>query len=111
MSDSPIITVIPADEMLRGRLAQVAAARAVGGQVFADLRHSQLMATLAKFTVLSRDEEAAARFQRFRAQGIRIGTMDLRIACITLEHDATLLPRHTVDFTKVPGLRVENWLD
>ncbi len=37
--------------------------------------------------------------------------MDLKIACIVLEYDATLLTRNTVDFAKVPGLRFENWLD
>jgi predicted nucleic acid-binding protein len=37
--------------------------------------------------------------------------MDLKIACIALEHDATLLSRNAVDLEKVPGLRVENWLD
>lgn len=37
--------------------------------------------------------------------------MDLRIACIALAHDATLLTRNTVDFAQVPALRVENWLD
>jgi len=28
-----------------------------------------------------------------------------------LSHDAMLLSRNLVDFVKVPGLRVENWLD
>jgi len=37
--------------------------------------------------------------------------MDLKIACLTLAHDATLLTRNTGDFGKVPGLRVANWLD
>jgi lipopolysaccharide transport system ATP-binding protein len=39
------------------------------------------------------------------------GAMDLRIACIVIEHDAVLLTRNTVDFGKVPGLKFENWLD
>ncbi len=51
------------------------------------------------------------RFAAFRAKGLRIGTLDLRIACIVLEYDATLLTRNSVDFAKVPGLRFENWLD
>ena len=49
------------------------------------------------------DAEAAARFQQFRARGIRIGAQDLKIACIALEHDAMLLTRNSVDFAKVPG--------
>ena len=41
----------------------------------------------------------------------RIGTLDLKIAAIAISHDALLLTRNLVDFAKVPGLRVENWLD
>ena len=37
--------------------------------------------------------------------------MDLKIAAIALSHAALLLSRNLVDFTRVPGLRVENWLD
>lgn len=35
---------------------------------------------------------------------MRIGTMDLKIACIALVHDALLLSAN------LPGLEVENWL-
>jgi tRNA(fMet)-specific endonuclease VapC len=41
----------------------------------------------------------------------QVGTQDLKIACICLAHDATLLTRNLADFEPVPGLRVENWLD
>jgi tRNA(fMet)-specific endonuclease VapC len=61
--------------------------------------------------VLSLDTESTAAFIRLRGQGVRIGTMDLRIASIALVHDATLLTRNTVDFAQVPGLRFEDWLD
>ncbi len=37
--------------------------------------------------------------------------MDLRIASIALEFDATVLTRNFADFKRIPGLRVENWLD
>jgi tRNA(fMet)-specific endonuclease VapC len=66
---------------------------------------------LAAFTLLPWDAEAAELFQRLRRQGVRIGSMDLKIGCIALAHDATLLTRNTVDFARVPGLRFENWLD
>ena len=56
------------------------------------------------------DAEAADLFVNLRRQGLRIGTMDLKIACVALAHDATLLSRNTTDFTEVPGLRFENWL-
>ena len=40
-----------------------------------------------------------------------LDTQDLKIACICLAHESTLLTRNVADFTPVPGLRVENWLD
>ena len=46
-----------------------------------------------------------------RRQGVRIGSMDLKIACIALVHGAILLTRNSSDFAHVPGLRIENWLD
>ena len=64
-----------------------------------------------RWLVLPFDQEAADLFRQFQKQRIRICTMDLKIACITIAHDATLLTRNTVDFAQVPGLRFENWLD
>jgi predicted nucleic acid-binding protein len=37
--------------------------------------------------------------------------MDLKIACITIVNQGTLLTRNSKDFAKVPGLHFENWLD
>lgn len=35
--------------------------------------------------------------------------MDLRIASIALVEDATVLTANTIDFEKVPGLRIDDW--
>jgi tRNA(fMet)-specific endonuclease VapC len=37
--------------------------------------------------------------------------MDLRIAAVAVAHDATLLSRNLSDFSKVPGLRAEDWTE
>ena len=37
------------------------------------------------------------------------GTMDLKIAAITIANDATLLTRNVVDFQRIPNLRIEDW--
>jgi len=50
-------------------------------------------------------------FLNLRRQGVRIGSLDLKIACIALAQDVTLLTRNTTDFTQVPDLQLENWLD
>jgi tRNA(fMet)-specific endonuclease VapC len=56
------------------------------------------------------DEHAAKRFGDFRRQRIRIGTQDLKIASIALEHNAMLLSANISDFQQVPSLRVKDWL-
>lgn len=104
-------TVITVEEELRGILARTNRARDDGERVLAYHKLMERVAFFARWVVLSLDVESCAAFSRFRSLGIRIGTQDLRIACITLAHDATLLTRNTVDFAQVPGLRFENWLD
>jgi predicted nucleic acid-binding protein len=36
--------------------------------------------------------------------------MDLKIASIALVHGATLISRNVTDFSKVPDLKVADWL-
>jgi tRNA(fMet)-specific endonuclease VapC len=57
------------------------------------------------------DNLAATKFQEIKRQRLRLGTMDQKIAAIVLAHDAVLLTRNVTDFKKVPGLRIENWID
>jgi len=65
----------------------------------------------ASWLVLPWDDDAADRFDSLQSLRRQVGTQDLKIACISLAHDATLLTRNLMDFKPVPGLRVENWLD
>jgi len=59
--------------------------------------------------VLLYDEACERKFNELRAQKIRIGTRDLRIAATALVHDLTLVTRNHKDFSRVPGLRIEDW--
>jgi predicted nucleic acid-binding protein len=49
-------------------------------------------------------------FNVFGSNVSDIGTLDLKIASIALEHAAMLLSANARDFEQVPGLRVEDWL-
>jgi tRNA(fMet)-specific endonuclease VapC len=104
-------TVITVEEELRGVLARTNRARNTVERMLAYQKLIERVNFFARWVVLPLDAESSAAFVRFRSQGIRIGTQDLRIACITIAHDATLLTRNTGDFAQVPGLRFENWLD
>lgn len=103
------VTVVTVEEQMRGGLAQIARSKSLVQQIEAYRRLERLLSDYSQTNLLSFDERAAEQFQRLKKERIRIGTMDLKIAAITLVNDATLLSRNLKDFSKVPGLKVEDW--
>ena len=69
----------------------------------------QILVDFSAAQVLAFDDAAARTCEELRTQGVRVGTMDLRIASIALSRDLTVLTRNLVDFQLIPGLRVEDW--
>jgi tRNA(fMet)-specific endonuclease VapC len=104
-------TIITVEEQLRGWLAEIHRLADPHRQIVAYERLQRLIDFFAAWTVLPWDAEAADRFVRYRTDGIRIGSLDLKIACIAMAHDAALLTRNVKDFAEVPGLRCENWIE
>jgi len=49
------------------------------------------------------------KFNELRRQKIRIGSRDLRISATALVHDLPLVTRNHKDFSRVPGLHIEDW--
>jgi tRNA(fMet)-specific endonuclease VapC len=80
------------------------------GQIRAYQRLGHLFKFFGAWTILPWDEAATDIFEQLKRQRLRIGTMDLKIASITLTHNSTLLSSNLRDFRTVPGLRVEDWL-
>jgi tRNA(fMet)-specific endonuclease VapC len=74
---------------------------------------SQQRAFLDAFESLPFDDAAAEAYGRLRAESARrgtpIGPNDLMIAAIALAHDLTLVTHNTAEFSRVPGLRLEDW--
>jgi tRNA(fMet)-specific endonuclease VapC len=104
-------TIVSVEEQWRGWLALINREREVTRQVRAYKELLGLLDFLGRWTVLPFDEADAACFSRLRGDGVRIGSMDLKIASIAVVHGALLLSANLRDFQQVPGLRVENWLD
>ena len=101
-----VITMM--EEQLRGRLDRVRRARSDAEVVRA---YRSLLATFLYFrtiTIMYFDEQAQTVFQRLRAQRMRIGTLDLRIAAIALSREATLVTRNRQDFAGIPALNIED---
>ena len=105
------VTIITVEEQMRGWLAEINRNPDPRHQITPYTKLRQQVEAFADWLILPLDADAARRFSEFRRQGVRIGSMDLKIACIALAYDVTLLTRNTNDFAQVPGLRLENWLE
>jgi tRNA(fMet)-specific endonuclease VapC len=102
-------TVISYEGQLRGWLTSLAKAKSMAQQITAYRRLRAQLENYCQIVVLEFEETAATVFQRLQKAKLRIGTLDLKIAAITLAHDATLLTRNLADFRRVPNLRIEDW--
>jgi tRNA(fMet)-specific endonuclease VapC len=105
------ISIISVQESVQGWLALINRKKSGREQLHAYARFQQSIETLTKLAILPFDQTAVRILENLQRQRLRVGTMDLKIAAICLAHDALLLTRNLGDFEKVPGLRVENWLD
>ena len=56
------------------------------------------------------DRHYATIRERLEGSGNIIGPNDLLIAAHALAHDMTLVSANVSEFSRVPGLRVANWL-
>jgi tRNA(fMet)-specific endonuclease VapC len=103
--------IVTVEEQLRGWLAELRRRREVRRQITVYAKLQRQIETFANWVLLPWDGESAEMFLKLRRQGVRIGSLDLKIACIALAHDLTLLTRNATHFFQVSGLRFENWLD
>ncbi len=75
---------------------------------------SQVQAFCAPLISLPFDDRAASDYGRIRAhlasRGTPIGPNDLLIAAIALANGLTLVTHNTAEFSRVPGLALEDWL-
>ena len=104
-------TIVTVQEVAQGWIAEINRRKPGREQLRAYDQFQNAIEDFASITVLRFDEQAGETFHRLQSQRLKVGTMDLKIAAICISHDALLLSRNLVDFQKVPGLRVENWLD
>ncbi len=101
--------IITAEELIRGRFAQIRAA-ATDDKLLQSYRllHETLN-LIRDIRLVAYDAKAHAFYQSLRQQKIRIGTQDLRIAAIALSVGGILVTRNAIDFGQIPGLLIEDW--
>ena len=103
------LTVVSVHEQMLGANNFISQARDRKNVVRGYRMIEAAMIDYEQYRILPFDEPAAIQFEELRKQGVRVSTMDLRIASIALSNDCTVLTRNTVDFEKAPGLRFEDW--
>lgn len=108
--DDIATTAITIEEQTRGWLGLIRRYTDVHRQVAYYERLVKLFDFFAEWQILPFDQRAADKFKRLRRQGVRIGTMDLKIASIVLVAGGTLLSGNSRDFQQISDIQMEDWL-
>jgi len=107
--DDLAITIITAEEQLRGRLAQVRKAITGDTRSIAYQFLRKAIIDLAKLNILDYEATSESIYQELQRQRLRVGSQDLRIAAVTLANHGVLITHNRSDFSQVPGLTLEDW--
>jgi len=108
-ADDVFVSIVSFEEQMRGWLAAIAKVRAVEREVLPYLKLHELLDDFQTRPILDFDDAAAEKFNDYRRQRVRVGTMDLKIAAIVTANDAILVTRNHRDFAKIPGLKLSPW--
>lgn len=103
------VAIVSFHEEILGWNAYIARAKDQAEIIRGYDRLARILVDFSHAQVLPFDDKPAKMFEDFRRQRIRIGTMDLRIACLALSNNMTVLTRNLVDFQRVPNLKIEDW--
>ncbi len=104
-------TIITYEEQSRGWLAHLVQGKQPSQMVERYAKLSKHLEDYRKLMVLPFDNFALLEFAKLTKAKLGLGTQDMKIAAIALSlgPTAVLLSRNLRDFSKVPGLRVEDW--
>ena len=72
-------------------------------------RMTESVRALRLLSIYSFTTDAVRRYDQLHAQKLGVKKLDLRIAAITLAHQAVLVTRNRRDFQRVPGLALVDW--
>jgi tRNA(fMet)-specific endonuclease VapC len=102
-------TIVTIEEILSGWYTQIRRARNDEDMARAYAALQQTVEIGSRIPILAFDRAAIQRFNALRKQRRRVGTNDLKIAAMVMEHGAVLVTRNQSDFAKIPALQFEDW--
>src|SRR5262249_23656395 len=108
-SQDMAVTIITVEEQLSGWYSFLRKTKPPDKVALGYDRMTEMIASVAKFRILSYNVPAMNRFDELIKLKLNIGRNDLRIAAIALEHDATVVTRNARDFQQVPSLTIVDW--
>ena len=101
-----VITVIEQLEGWQGALHQ-AKQDSKRELIYRQIAHT--VESLSSWPVLTYTVPAMARRRALLRMRLNVGSNDLKIAAIALEHQATVVTRNIRDFARIPGLAYVDW--
>ncbi|MEZ4865614.1 MAG: hypothetical protein R3C14_30160 [Caldilineaceae bacterium] len=106
-------TIITKIEVLRGRMDAVLKADSAERLLYAQQLWVQSERRLDELIIVALNQPAVAVFERLNAATMlrKVGRADLLIGSIALANRATLVTLNRRHFEKIPGLKLENWVD
>lgn len=108
--DELFVSIVSFHELVNGWNAYMAKRPKSDFLVRAYFEFEQLLESFSNMNLLPFDRKAAEVYDELLRQKLRVGSMDLRIASIAIANQMTLLTQNTVDFERIQGLSIGDWL-
>ncbi|MCX6368842.1 MAG: type II toxin-antitoxin system VapC family toxin [Armatimonadetes bacterium] len=103
------ISVVTVEEQLGGWFALLRRTKTPEQEARIYTEISRSMQLFALIPVLPLSEASLQRFATLKSQKLNVGSMDLRIASLTLELGAVVVTRNRRDYERIPGVVQEDW--
>lgn len=109
MFDTLSVSVITVQEVWNGWAAAISRAKTPDQVALGYTRLAATLNELRNWQVVPFSVAAIARYEVLKRQNLNVGGNDLRIASIALEIGATVVTRNRRDFSRIPGVVLEDW--
>jgi tRNA(fMet)-specific endonuclease VapC len=107
--DEIVICTVIIDEILSGWYTMLRKAKTTQAQAQVHASLAESFEVLSRFSVIPMTQSSLEAARVLFKTGLNIGNSDLKIAALALELDATVVTNNIRDFSRVPGLKVEDW--
>ena len=103
------ISIVTVQEVWAGWATAIARAKTADLIAATYARLTETVNELRNWSVISFPVAALTRYDALKKQKLNVGGNDLRIASIALEIGATVVTRNHCDFSRIPGVVIEDW--